>query len=59
MDENDGTSDSRDLETVFDHPIGIVEGFIRERPLMAVAMSLLTGVFLARRLFRTRPDDAA
>jgi hypothetical protein len=53
--------ESRDLETVLDDPAGFIETFIQERPLAAVAMAVITGALLARRLFHSpRPNkDAA
>ncbi len=56
MTEHHDAALARELELVTDEPVGFVEEFIRERPLVALAIAVMAGAFLVRRLFGTRPD---
>lgn len=47
---------ARDLEMTTEDSVGFLEDFIRERPLVALAIAVIAGAFLIRRLFATRPD---
>jgi ElaB/YqjD/DUF883 family membrane-anchored ribosome-binding protein len=56
MTEHDDAALAPDHEITTEDSVGFLEDFIRERPLVAVALAAMAGVFLIRRLFATRPD---
>ena len=58
MTEHHDAALSRDNEITTEDSVGFVEDFIRERPLVAVALAVMAGVFLIRRLFAIGPDAA-
>ncbi len=59
MAENQDASHGRDVDIVTDEPIGHLEEFIRERPLVALMIAVTVGAILARRVFRSRPPGTA
>lgn len=48
--------ESRSNGAVSDQHMGRFKAFIQDRPLLAVALSLLAGAFLARHLCKERRD---
>jgi ElaB/YqjD/DUF883 family membrane-anchored ribosome-binding protein len=57
MAEDHNTAPADDLDRVAEDSMGMVEDFIRTRPLTAVAIAMTAGALLARRLFRGVPND--